>query len=138
MESFGDCRRRLSQLIRDHGLPSREMWIDSEDVIVNKRKLFVYNAKREDRTSSAEARFRFAVERDVGIALETICTVNDATCCFVYLPSDRDEADRLMIPRKGVKLSVPTTPPEAKLVTNPVVWWLLKLRASNYLQWTHS
>jgi|SRR5580700_4501889 hypothetical protein len=138
MESFDECSRRLSQLMRDHGLPSREKWVDWGDVIVDKGRYYVYGSKSEDRSCSSEARFRLAAEKDVGIALEAICTVNDATCCFVYLPSSQDEAERLMIPQSGVKLSVPMAPPEAKLVTNAFAWWLRRLRARDHLKSTHS
>jgi len=138
MESFGECRKRLSQLIRDHGLPSCQIWVDWGDVIVNKGELFVLGLRNEDHSAAAEARFLVAANKNAGVAVEVVCTVHDATCCFVYLPSDRNEAERLMIPQRGVKLSVPTVAPEAKLIANQITWWLLKLRGSDYLKSTRS
>lgn len=138
MESFEECAARLRQFAMDQGLPSGQMWIDWGDLILNGGRFYVYRSNRQDRSLSAAARYRSAAEKDVGIELEAICTVDHATCCFVYVPFDRDEAMRLMIPDRGVKLSVAQTPPKAKLVTNPVAWWLLKLRARDYLKWTHS
>ena len=138
MESFEECAERLRQFAVDQGLPSAQMWVDWGDVVVDSGRFYVNRSHRQDRSQSAEERYRLAVEKDVGIAFEAICTVDHSTCCFVYLPSDQDEAVRLMMPQKGVKLSVAQSPPKAKLVTSPIAWWLLKLRARDYLRWTHS
>jgi len=138
MESFEECAGRLRRFATERGLPSAQMWLDWGDVIVIGGRLYVYRSNRQDRSLSAAARYRSAAEKDLGIALEAICTVDHATCCFVYLPANEDEAVRLMIPDNGVKLSVAQNAPKAKLVTNPIAWWLLKLRARDYLKWTHS
>ena len=137
MESFAEASMRLSQFMQDQGLPSCRMWVDWGDVIVKNGRLYVYRSRTKDRATSAEARFQEAANRGVGVCLEAICIVKDTTCSFVYLPSNDDEADQHWIPASGVKLSVPTYPREARLVSNPIVWSLLKLRAKDYLRWTH-
>ncbi|HEV2199230.1 MAG TPA: hypothetical protein VGR73_05385 [Bryobacteraceae bacterium] len=137
MESFGEARMRFRQFRLDNGLPSHEIWVDSGDVIVSNGSLYVFRTRSDDRSSSAEARFNYAASREAGVALETICTMNGGACCFVYLPTDNEDAQRLMVPQNGVKLSVPKAPKEAKLVTNSVAWWLLRLRGKDYLRQFH-
>src|ERR1700679_3124887 len=98
MESFGEARMRLRQFLQSNGLPSHEVWVDWGDILSAKGSFYVYKSKCDHRAAS---------KREGGIAIEAICTVNDATCCFVYSPASEDEARRLLIPEKGVKLSVP-------------------------------
>jgi hypothetical protein len=137
MELFAESSTRLSQFLQDRGLPPRKMCVDWGDVIVKNGRFYVYRSRTKDRAASAEARFQEAAKRGVGVCLEAICTVKDATCTFVYLPSNDDEADQHWIPASGVKLSVPTDPREARLVSNPIVWAFLKLRAVDYLKVWH-
>jgi hypothetical protein len=137
MESFGEWSGRLREFTQDHGWPASQRWVDWGDVIFWRGSLFVRAARDEERSRSAEQRFCLAARNDVAVVLEAICTVNTSTCCFVYLPESPDTADRLMIPRQGVKLSVATKSREAKLVTSRVYWWFLTVRGKDYLRWTH-
>ena len=74
-----------------------------------------------------------AAEREAGISFAGICTLRDATICFAYLPANEDEAARMMVPQKGVKLSVPIHQREAEFVSNRFVWWFLKRRGRDFL-----
>ena len=134
MESFAEWTKRLSDFLRGSGLPARVAWVDWGDVLISQGRLYVRGFAKSSRPSTAETRFQRATDRGVGISLEAVCKVGDASCCFVYLPRDQDEAQRLMIPQTGVKLSVPTLAAEARTIKNPIAWWYLKLHATDYLR----
>lgn len=57
---------------------------------------------------------------------KVLCKTDRWTICRVFVPLDDNQAERLMIPRTGVKQSAVDDPLSTVLVENKRLWWILK------------
>ncbi|WP_321473900.1 hypothetical protein [uncultured Paludibaculum sp.] len=127
---FYDAVAEFTAFVVKQGYPPSLLWVKSSDVVIDKWSgawtCFVWKGNPSDRERSARRDYQSAVSRDVGVALEAHCKTNRWAICRVFVPLDEDQAERLMIPRTGVKHSAVDDPLSAVLVENKWWWWVLK------------
>jgi hypothetical protein len=114
------------------GMPSNQTWVESGDVIVRRGKFYVRERPLEASLSRAESHFEAGVRRGLGVALQAFCFLENSTCCFVEVPKDEDEAERSLMLKGQVKMSVVCDPPRATLVRHQLRWRLLSVGAKDY------
>jgi hypothetical protein len=104
--------------------------VESADVVIHKWNgactYFVWKGNPSDRERNARRDYQRAKSHDVGLALEARCKTARWAICRVFVPGDKDQAERLMIPRTGVKHSAVENPLPAVLVESKWFWWILK------------
>ena len=87
---------------------------------------FVWKGDPAKRKAIAGTEYQSAMAGNVGLAVEAICKADRWTICRVNIPADQDEAQRQMIPQKGVKHSVRCAPLPTVLVESSIRWRILK------------
>ncbi|MBN8733741.1 MAG: hypothetical protein J0L64_24615 [Acidobacteria bacterium] len=132
--SFDIAKEKFVDFLVNQGFPPRLLWVQPDDVVLREWKgaatLFVRKGDHNQRESDARQEFQSAAERGVGLALEASCKTGDWTICSIFVPENNDQAERLMVPRQGVKLSVAINPPPTVLVEHKWLWWPIKWLAS--------
>ena len=68
--------------------------------------------------ADVERYYNRGVDRGMGIALCVFCIADDMPCCYVYIPEDETDASYRMM--TSLKCQLPTPPPSARLVCNPL------------------
>lgn len=109
------------------------LWTESADVVIRPWKRawtnFVWKGDPAERERSARKEYQSAVSRGVGLAFEAHCKTDRWAICRVFVPTDPGEAERLMIPRTGVKHTAVNEPMPTILVERRLWWRILKWRA---------
>ena len=104
---FSESVRRFQAFLRREGWPDRILWIREEGVTrVPGQPIAVVRPADGDGSAEAEAAHEIGRHRNLGVSMQAICTLGDATCATVSYPSDEREAELLMYPSDGsLKLS---------------------------------
>jgi len=115
------------------GYPPVLLWTTLHEVLVWRRRFYVRWGDSPAHERKAKEAFEAGIEKGLGVELEAKCKTDHVTICRVLVPADEIDAQYRMIPKAGVKMSVPVHSPSAVLVRSTVVWWLLKLVGSRSL-----
>lgn len=123
-DSFEEASLRFREFLRSQGWPDQVQWLTAGTVLFSKKRHYWINSRKIDEGMIlARETYQQGVKRGLGIGIEALCQTDSATFAYVFAPTDQDEAQRLLI--SGLKLSVPLDSPPAKLVVNPLRWWVL-------------
>jgi hypothetical protein len=127
---FDAAVSEFTAFVVKQGYPPNLLWVTSADVLIHKWNGawtdFVWKGDPSERERKAARDYNSACSRDIGLALEARCKTDRWTVCRVFVPVDHDEAERLMIPRTGVKHSAVDHPVPTVLVERSWQWRVLK------------
>lgn len=125
---FARAAEQLQEFMGNQGVLHRPIWVFREDVASVKWRLWVRTPLPMQNTSRAEALYEQARTRGLGVVLEVLCLLEFEPCCYVWGPSDAEEASYAML--SGLKLKIPHPLLAADPVSNSAVWWYRKWRES--------
>ena len=98
-----------------------------EDVIADGLNISIRAAIPADNREAAERCFGLGKQRNLGIAIQTICTLNGDPCCYIELPVDDTDAMYRLIGNRYVKYSFSVSLRDARTIQNPILWWFKRL-----------
>ena len=120
MPVFGEAVRQFGGFLESQGLSSDLLWVFREDVCRRRQHLFVKVPVPKENFGDVERLYNLGVSRGLGVRLDVLCLLDSRPCCYVWLPSDEEDAAYAML--SGLKLSVPTEPVIAQAVRNGLLW----------------
>jgi hypothetical protein len=107
---FAEAVQRFRDFLRAEGWPMQVLWVREADIVrLPDPGIAVFLQGDDGGVERAERVFASARAAGLGVAMEAVCTLGDATCAVVAWPRDRDEASREPYPPDGgLKLSAAT------------------------------
>ena len=116
---------RFRKFLIAQGWPDQVLWISREDLLFDKKGVYwIKSGSGNDPLTVARKIYLEGVNRGLGISLAALCKSKTVTYAYVFVPTDHDEAARLLI--GGLKLSISLNPRKARMVGNPLFWWVLR------------
>ena len=116
---------RFREFLRTQGWPDQVQWLTAGTALFSKKGHYWINSRKVDEgVAYARETYQQGVKRGLGISIEALCKTEAVTFAYVFVPTDRAEAERLLI--SGLKLSVPLNPEPARVVGNVFWWWILR------------
>ena len=122
---FSDAVTRLREFLYDCQAPTVIEWVALPDVACSGGILYLRPRRADMADAAARSKYEAAIPRRLGVKLASLCQIGSVSYCYVYRPSNRLEAEQLLMP-DGLKLSVPVRPREAILVTDQDKWKEIK------------
>jgi hypothetical protein len=71
--------------------------------------------------------FELGKERNLGISIKTVCTLNGNPCSYIDLPEDESAAQSRLMGNKYIKFSFSVGLRDAREIRNPVLWRIKQL-----------
>lgn len=128
-EGFLDAVGRFERFLQNAGYPGHVRWIRPRDVVlVTDRRIFI-RVRNNPSDQYVRDAFDLATRAGRGILFAALCSLERATCCYVWVPQDKNEAaDHLMSDK--LKLSAPTGEGrfQGYAVSNALKWVWLRVR----------
>ena len=120
MPVFGEAVEQFGGFLASQGLSPDLLWVFREDVCWRKQRLFVKVPVSEENAGNVERLYNLGVNHGLGVRLDVLCLLGSRPCCYVWLPSDEEDASYAML--SGLKLSAPTEPVIAQAVRSGLLW----------------
>jgi hypothetical protein len=134
---FDKAIREFECFIAKQGLSTDLLWVFREDISSFKRRILIKEPLPEGNLNMAEALYKRGCAEKKGIRLEVLCLLGARPCCYVWVPRDRDEAERNLLLLSGFIMSIPEKLLSARGIRNPLAWawykWLDRKRGWNEL-----
>jgi hypothetical protein len=131
-EGFDDAVAKYAEFLKQCGCPQRIIWVAPKDVLFTGSSLiYIKLSVPESNAAAARKEYEAGIASTLGVEFRTLCGLHGATCCFVWFPRDREEAQRMMLPADGgLKMSAKSDLANitSRGVRNWLVWELLKRR----------
>jgi hypothetical protein len=123
--SFADALARLRSFLDGQGHPAAIGWLFPRDTLLV-GGCWLLRPRPQDRVlEEVVAAYQAAAARRLGVRFAVLCATGGRLWCYVYGPADRTEAEHRLMP-DGLKLSVPVSVPEARLVPDEREWERLR------------
>jgi hypothetical protein len=127
-ESFDDAASRFSIFVGENGLPERIVWAQESDLVLDNHGFWLRERPPQAAWMRAREQYANGIRCGFGVLLHGFTTLPDATVAAVVFPRDGDVAQRHLMPRSGLKLSVLAKMRPSRLVRGSVRWWILSIR----------
>jgi len=125
--SFEEAEEAFRNFLADNEAPTELLWVFREDVIPEGYgNMAIRTPLPTDNHERAKKCFELGKKRNLGVAFLAFCKLDGATCCFVQLPEDDRDAQYKSMGNRYLKLSR-TTMPEARAISNSVLWKIREL-----------
>lgn len=116
---------RFRKFLNTQSWPNQVHWVSKENLLIAKKgDYWIKSVPGDDALTIAREIYMEGVKRELGISLATLCKSKTVTYAYVFVPTDHDEAARLLI--GGLKLSIPLNARKARMVGNARFWWVLR------------
>lgn len=125
--SFDEALAQFRGFLSSQGLSNGLVWVFREEVICQRERIFIKTPVPAENVVLAKACYELGQKRNFGVNIHAFCLFEPHPCCYIVLPEDGVDAERMLIPRASVKYSVPTNLIKAEPVSNPVKWHTLRL-----------
>ncbi len=123
-DSLEEATLRFREFLRGRGWPDQVQWLTAKTALLSRRGHYWINSRKvKEGMDLARETYHQGVTQGLGISLEALCNSGSVTFAYILVPTDREEAERLLI--AGLKLSVPVNPHGARVVKNSFLWWIL-------------
>jgi hypothetical protein len=131
-DNFKDAMATFREFLRNAGLPEQIIWLSPADaVLIPGRALYIRSQPPEIGVARAHENYDRGMAAKLGVMFAALCKFENATCCFVWVPSDANEAQRSLMPKSGgLKMRAPATEfrLRVKSVRNSIYWKILQTR----------
>jgi hypothetical protein len=124
---FAEATDSFRQFLADEGLSPNLRWVFREDVVFQRGRVAIRTPLPANNEIRAEACYELGRERDFGITLQAFCLLESRPCCYVVLPIDDTDAERMLVSNAAVKYLIRTDLAEAEPISNPLKWLMLRL-----------
>ena len=126
--SLDQACQRFSRFLRENGYPEQILWVENPDVICHQWQLWVRARTAQTMRGRACQKYEEGIRNGLGVWLQAFSELPGTTIAAVILPKDEDAAQRCLMPRSGLKLTVAAKKFSARRVTNRLTWLILSLR----------
>jgi hypothetical protein len=123
--SLNEAGQRFSRFLRENGYPEQVLWVEHGDIVWHRRQLWVRMRPIQTAQERACQRFADGIRNGLGVSLYAFSELAGTAIAAVILPKDKDAAQRNLMPRDGLKLSVATKKLSARRVKNRLTWLIL-------------
>jgi hypothetical protein len=106
--SFEESVARFQQFLKEVGYPTTVLWVKPDDVILTDRRLiYVKQSVSKKNESDAQQAYGLGINRKLGVLFCALCSTDEITYAYVWVPTDELDAQRALMPR-DLKLSAAT------------------------------
>lgn len=117
----------FKQFLSEQDAPVDLRWVFQEDFRKKEQNMIVVNSNPEKNSKLAEQLYEVGRTRALGMCFQAIGRADSQLYCYVEVPRDADEAERLMFDSSYLKLSIRNPLLEVLLCPNTIVWHLKSL-----------
>lgn len=125
--SFDETLDRFREFLSSQGLSNDLCWVFREEVICQRERIFIKTPVPAKNEALARVCYELGQKRNFGVNIHAFCLLESRPCCYIALPEDGADAERMLIPKASVKYSVVTDPVKAEPVSNSVKWHTLRM-----------
>lgn len=130
--SFEDSKRIFQEFLNEQQISADMLWLFQEDVLLRKDTLLVKASNFDKNENLAKELYEIGRKRNLGICFHAFALLDSRPCCYIELPSDQDEAERLLIGNSYLKCSVRNPLMKAKPFSNTVMWNIHKISYGSF------
>ena len=120
--SFEEAQAYFKDCLSNNGVSSDLLWVFREDVIFLYDRIFIRTPVPIENEIRAKACYELGQKRDFGVNLHGFCLLDPLLCCYLALPKDDLESQYMLMSNVAVKYSWRTELPEAKSISNALMW----------------
>jgi hypothetical protein len=132
LETFEAAENRYRRFLVENGYPPQIIWVRSQNVVFpGKRFVYVKFPIPAENLARARETYESGITQQRGVLFSSLCELEEATCCFVWFPKDRDEAARYLMPADGsLKMSalIDLARVPGRVIRTSLAWKILQLR----------
>lgn len=128
MREFSEAVAGLLELGADRGANGAPLFVFRKDVIDVARTVYIRWPLPDDNGRKMEALYDLLRTTRKAFAFDVFCMIGDQPCCYIDIPTDEDDAERMLLPASDVKLRFPVKPRQAVPVRSSLRWWWLGWR----------
>ena len=114
----------FAKFLRQVGYPELILWVAPDDVVWNGKKLWVRSRTAVEIQEAAAQRYRESKRQGYGICLYAFSTVTHWTIATILVSTNRDEAERHMMPLDVLKMSAVEEKLSAASIATHTTWIL--------------
>lgn len=130
--SFAESKKIFQEFLSEQKISPDLLWVFREDVLLKKDAVLVKVFNSDKNEDLAEELYEIGRERNLGICFHAFALLDSRLCCYIQLPSDQDEAERLLIGNSYLKCSIRNPLMKAKPFTNSVMWSVHKISYGSF------
>lgn len=131
-EGFDDAVAKYLDFLKQCGWPQKITWVTPSDMLFTRSsRIYIRISAPESSIAAAQKEYAAGIASSLGVEFCTLCDLNSSSCCYVWFPRDREEAQRTMMPADGsLKMSALNDHSNIRSrgIRNWFVWELLKRR----------
>ena len=129
---FEESKKIFQEFLSEQQISSDLLWIFQEDALLRKDVVLVKTPNPDENENLAEKLYEIGRDRNLGIWFHAFALLDSRPCCYIQLPYDQDEAERLLIGNSYLKCSIRNPLMEAKPFTNKVMWNVHKISYGSF------
>jgi len=130
--SFEDSKKIFQEFLGEQQISSDLLWVFQEDVLLKKDVTLVKASDLERNENLAKELYEIGRKRNLGVCFHTFALLDSRPCCYIQLPSDQNEAERLLIGNSYLKCSIRNPLMKAKPLTNTLMWNVHKISYGSF------
>jgi hypothetical protein len=108
------------QFLSNQGLRCELAWLFCEDVLFEGDRILIWTPIPTENSRCAADSYELGRQRNFGVCLHGFCLFQSRLCCYVMLPQDDLDGERMLMSNVAVKYSVASNLREAQPVKRPV------------------
>jgi hypothetical protein len=124
--SLTEASEEFCRFLRDNSYPEQVLWVREADVLWDQRQLWVRPSRGA--WDSARNKYTDGIKNGLGITLYAFSSMEGVTIATIFVPEDKDVAQRLQMPLNGLKLSAAANRLPAQPVSSSTRWLFLSAR----------
>jgi len=124
--------------LRSNHYPDEILWVEKRVLVWGKQQLWIRDRASEAARKNAEKQYSEGINKGFGVQLHAFSEAAGKSAAVVLSPDCEDASQRLLMPRRNLKLSAAVNKLPARLVHGRMHWLFLSLRfrTSSQLFWT--
>lgn len=129
---FAESKEIFQEFLSEQKISPDLLWVFQEDVLLRKDAVLVKVFNPNKNEDLAEELYEIGRKRNLGICFHAFALLDSRPCCYIQLPSDQDEAERLLIGSSYLKCSIRNPLLKAKPLANTVMWNVHKISYGSF------
>jgi hypothetical protein len=125
--TFEQAEALYRNFLGDNKISTNLNWIFREDIVAEGWNVAIKTPLPATNREKTKECFELGKERNLGIAILALFTLNGDPCCFLVLPEDDTDAQYRLMGNRYVKLSFGVEMRDARAIRNPVLWKIKQL-----------
>ena len=106
--SFEESVTRFQKFLKEVSYPTTVVWVKQDDVILtDKHLIYIKQCIPQKNESDAQRTYGLGMNRQLGVLFGALCSTDEVTYAYVWVPTDELDAQRALMPR-DLKLSAAT------------------------------